>query len=79
LLTKHGARQTDLRRGPKLFGILRWLGIPVMDRRSSEKSKFAMAIIATTAAVLLWGFGAEFVLKNYVFVSPPVHSVQKVN
>jgi hypothetical protein len=50
-----------------------------MDRRSSEKSKFAMAIIATTAAVLLWGFGAEFVLKNYVFVSPPVHSLQKVN
>jgi hypothetical protein len=53
--------------------------VPVVNRRFSERGKFATAIIATMAAVLLWGFGTEFVLKNYVFVSPPVHSVQKVN
>jgi hypothetical protein len=50
-----------------------------MNGRSYEKGKFAMAIMATTAVVLLWGFGVEFVLNKYVFISPPVHSVQKIN
>jgi hypothetical protein len=46
---------------------------------SLKKGRFAAAIIATTVAVLIWGFGVEFVLKNYVFVSPPVHSIQKID
>jgi hypothetical protein len=79
LLTKHGARQTDLRRGPTLSGIQRRLGIPVVNRISLKKGRLATAIIATMVAALIWGFGVEFVLTNYVFVSPPVHSVQKIN
>jgi hypothetical protein len=48
-----------------------------MDQRFSGKGKLAMAIIATMAAVILWSFGIEFVLHNYVFISPPETSIQK--
>jgi hypothetical protein len=49
-----------------------------MDRESHSKGKTAAAILATVAAILLWGFGAEYVLQNYVFVSPPESSFQKI-
>jgi hypothetical protein len=39
----------------------------------------ATALVAgTLAAVLLWGFGVEYVLHNYVFLSPPEISIQKL-
>jgi hypothetical protein len=50
----------------------------VMDQESSGKGKVAAGIVGTVAAVLLWGFGIEYVLHNYVFVSPPENSVQQV-
>jgi hypothetical protein len=31
-----------------------------------------MVVAAATVVVLLWGFGVELVLHNYIFVSPPV-------
>ena len=40
--------------------------------RGSEKGRFAMVVAAATVVVLLWGFGVELVLHNYIFVSPPV-------
>jgi hypothetical protein len=48
-----------------------------MDRESHSKGKITAAIVATVAAVLLWGFGAEYVLQNCVFVSPPESSFQQ--
>jgi hypothetical protein len=35
-------------------------------------------IVATVAALLLWGFGLEYVLHSYVFLSPPESSFQKI-
>jgi hypothetical protein len=49
-----------------------------MDRDSPDKGKVAVVIVATAAAVLLWGFGVEYVLQNYVFVSPPESAFQNV-
>jgi hypothetical protein len=51
-----------------------------MDRRSSArgKAKAAALIAGTVAAVLLWGFGAQYLLRNYVFLSPPEISIQKM-
>jgi hypothetical protein len=51
---------------------------PVMDQRSFGTGKIAMAVMATLAGVMLWSFGIEFVLRNYVFISPQVNSVQKI-
>jgi len=49
-----------------------------MDRRSSRIGKATGLVAVTMAAVLLWGFGVEYVLHNYVFLSPPEISVQKL-
>jgi hypothetical protein len=50
-----------------------------MDQRFSGRSRFAIAVITATVAVVLWGFGVELVLHNYVFVLPPESPIQKVN
>jgi hypothetical protein len=42
------------------------------------KRKVATGIVATVVAVMLWGFGVEYVLHNYVFISPPENAVQKM-
>jgi hypothetical protein len=49
-----------------------------MDQGSSGKGKVAAGIVATVAAVLIWGFGVEYVLHSYVFVSPPERSVRHI-
>jgi hypothetical protein len=49
-----------------------------MDREPFRKGKVAAGIVATVAAVLLWGFGVQYVLHNYVFLSPPESSFQKI-
>lgn len=49
-----------------------------MGQRSFGKGKIALVVMATMAGVLLWSFGVEFVLQNYVFVSPQVNSAQKI-
>jgi hypothetical protein len=71
LLTKHGAGQTNLRLVPPYSAFSRLLEAQVMDLRFFGKNKLAMAVMATTVAIVLWGFGVEFVLHNYVFISPP--------
>jgi hypothetical protein len=50
-----------------------------MEQRLSEKSRFAMVVVATTVVVLLWGFGVELVLQNYIFVFPPENVIRKIN
>jgi hypothetical protein len=49
-----------------------------MDRKTFSKGKVAAGIVVTVAAVLLWGFGVEYVLHSYVFLSPPETSFQKI-
>jgi hypothetical protein len=49
-----------------------------MDRGSSGKGKVAAKIVATVVAVLIWGFGVEYVLHSYVFVSPPESHLQNI-
>lgn len=50
-----------------------------MDQRFFGRNKLAVAVIATTLAVLLWSFGVELVLHNYIFVPPPETSILKIN
>jgi hypothetical protein len=45
----------------------------------SGKGKVAAGIVATVVAAMLWGFGVEYVLHNYVFISPPENAIQKMN
>jgi hypothetical protein len=40
------------------------------------KGKVAAGIAATVVVAMLWGFGVEYVLHNYVFISPPENAVQ---
>jgi hypothetical protein len=49
-----------------------------MDQQSSEKGRATLLVAGTVAAVLVWGFGVEYVLHNYVFMSPPEIAIQKV-
>ena len=42
------------------------------------KRKVAAGIAVTVVVALLWGFGVEYVLQNYVFISPPANAIQKV-
>jgi hypothetical protein len=49
-----------------------------MDRRSSITGKATALVAATVAAVLLWGFGVEYMLHSYVFPSPPEISIHKM-
>ncbi len=51
-------------------------GGAAMDQGSSGKGKVAAGIVATVVAVLIWGFGVEYVLHSYVFVSPPASHFQ---
>ncbi len=37
-----------------------------------------MFIAATVVAVLLWGFGVEYVLRAYVFMPPPENAIQTI-
>ncbi len=78
MLTKHGMGQTGLRGILSLFGLIVGWGAG-REQRFSGKRKVAMAIVGTTAVILLWGFGVDFVLHNYIFVSPTENSVQKMN
>jgi hypothetical protein len=48
-----------------------------MDQRSFMTGKASLLVAGTAAAVLLWGFGVEYMLHTYVFPSPPEISVQK--
>jgi hypothetical protein len=57
----------------------RWLGYGAMDLEPSGKGKAAVQIAGVVAAMLLWGFGFQYVLQNYVFVSPPAIYVQHTN
>lgn len=54
------------------------LGRAAMDQQSSEKGRATLLVAGTVAAVLVWGFGVEYVLHNYVFMSPPEIAIQKV-
>jgi uncharacterized membrane protein len=49
-----------------------------MDQRPSMTGKATALIAGTVVAVLLWGFGVEYMLHNYVFLSPPEISIQKM-
>jgi hypothetical protein len=49
-----------------------------MDQRSSSKGKATMLVAGTVAAILLWGFGVEYLLQNFIFISPPEISVQNL-
>jgi hypothetical protein len=42
-----------------------------MDQQSTGRRKTTVLIAGTVAAVLLWGFGIEYLLHAYVFISPP--------
>jgi hypothetical protein len=44
----------------------------------SGKRKVAVGIAATVVVAILWGFGVEYVLHNYVFISPPENAAQKM-
>jgi hypothetical protein len=44
----------------------------------SGKRKVAAGIVATVVLCVLWGFGAEYVLRNYVVISPPENAIQKM-
>jgi hypothetical protein len=44
---------------------------PAMDQRSTRRAKVTVFIAGTVVAVLLWGFGIEYVLHADAFVSPP--------
>jgi hypothetical protein len=48
-----------------------------MDQQSTGRGKTTVLISGTVAAVLLWGFGLEYVLHAYVFISPPENSIHK--
>jgi hypothetical protein len=50
-----------------------------MDLEPSGKGRAAVQIAGVVAAMLLWGFGFQYVLQNYVFVSPPAIYVQHTN
>jgi hypothetical protein len=49
-----------------------------MDQRSFMTGKATLLVAGTVAAVLLWGFAVEHILRDYVFLSPPEISVQKL-
>jgi hypothetical protein len=58
------------------FSVTGGVEAPVMDQQPSRKGKLAAQIAGTVAALLFWGFGLEYMLQTYVFVSPPAISVQ---
>jgi len=49
-----------------------------MKQRSSRNVKVTALITGTVAAVLLWGFGVEYVLHSYFFILPPQNSTQMI-
>jgi hypothetical protein len=51
---------------------------PQMKQRSSRNVKVTALITGTVAAVLLWGFGVEYVLHSYFFILPPQNSTQMI-
>jgi hypothetical protein len=50
-----------------------------MDLEPVDKGRAAIQIAGLVVAMLLWGLGLQYVLQNYIFVSPPAIYVQHTN